>query len=90
MCERAIAIGFYAVASGCFVGYSPAMRILGSKNLTRFLTEEIEGIVGGKFCYEDDSREAAHRMMDHIDKKRRQLSLKPLMYEVPYEGSREE
>ena len=46
MCEKAIAIGFYCVASGAYVNYSPAMRVLGSPILTKFLTEDIEEIVG--------------------------------------------
>lgn len=86
MCEKAIAIGFYAVASGCFVAYSPAMRVLGSKNVTKFLTEELEDIVGGKFCYEDDPVEAARRMIDHMDKKRKNLKLKPMLFAQPYIG----
>lgn len=84
MCEKAIAIGFYAVGSGCFVAFSPAMRVLGSKKVTKFLTEEVEEVTGGKFCYESDPIGAAHRMIDHIDKKRGDLKLKPLMYDVPY------
>jgi carbon-monoxide dehydrogenase catalytic subunit len=84
MCEKAIAIGFYAVASGCFVSYSPAMRVMGSKKLTDFLTDEVETITGGKFCYDSDPVEAAHRIIDHIDKKRENLKLKPVKYEVPY------
>ena len=86
MCEKAIAIGFYAVASGCFVSFSPAMRVLGSKNVTKFLTEDIEDITGGKFCFEEDPIEATHRMIDSIDKKRRDLKLKPLLFKPPYNG----
>lgn len=84
MCEKAIAIGFYCVASGLFVNYSPEMRIGGSEAVQRFLTEEVEEITGGKFCYEGDAVEAAHRMIDHIDKKRIALKLKPMMFEQPY------
>jgi len=84
MCEKAISIAFYAVASGCFVAYSPAMRVLGSKNLTEYLTKGIEEITGGKFCFEDDPIEAARRMIDHIDIKRNNLKLNPPLYNVPY------
>ena len=83
MCEKAIAIGFYCVASGAFVNFAPAMRVQGSPVLTKFLTEDIEELVGGKFCYEDDPVEAAHRMMEHMDKKRAALKLRPLMYAKP-------
>jgi carbon-monoxide dehydrogenase catalytic subunit len=80
MCEKAIAIGFYCVASGAFVNFSPAMRVLGSPVLTKFLTEDVEKLVGGKFSFEDDPVKAAHEMMAHMDKKRRALKLRPLMY----------
>lgn len=80
MCEKAIAIGFYCVASGAFVNFAPAMRVLGSPELTKFLTEDVEEIVGGKFSYEEDPVKAARQMMAHMDKKRAALKLRPLMY----------
>jgi anaerobic carbon-monoxide dehydrogenase catalytic subunit len=86
MCEKAVAIGFYSVASGCFVSYAPAMNVLGSKNVTKFLTEEIAEVVGGKFCFEEDPVEAARRMIDHIDGRRAALKLKSVMYQPPYAG----
>jgi carbon-monoxide dehydrogenase catalytic subunit len=84
MCEKAIAIGFYCVASGAFVNFSPAMRVLGSPNVNKFLTEEVEEITGGKFNWEPDPVEGARRMIDHIDKNRAKLKLRPMMYPQPY------
>jgi len=84
MCEKAIAIGFYCVASGAFVNYSPTMRVQGSEEVTKFLTEDVEDITGGKFTFEDDPVEAAHLMIRHMDKKRAALKLKPLIYEQPF------
>jgi len=81
MCEKAIAIGFYAVASGAFVNYSPPMRVLGSPELTKFLTEDVEALLGGKFSFEEDPVEAAHLMIEHMNKKRAALKLRPMMYE---------
>jgi carbon-monoxide dehydrogenase catalytic subunit len=83
MCEKAIAIGFYCVASGAYVNFSPAMRVLGSPELTRFLTQDVEELVGGKFCFESDPVKAARLMMQHMDRKREALKLKPLMYSQP-------
>lgn len=80
MCEKAIAIGFYCVASGAYVNYSPAMRVLGSKDVTKWLTEDVEHITGGKFNFEDDPVKAARLMIEHIDKKRAALKLRPMMY----------
>lgn len=83
MCEKAIAIGFYCVASGAFVNYSPAMRVFGSQEVTDFLTNEVETLVGGKFSFESDPVKAARLMMAHMDKKRAALKLRPLMYSQP-------
>ena len=80
MCEKAIAIGFYCVSSGAFVNFSPQMRISGSEDVTRFLTEEVEKITGGKFNYESDAVKAAQAMIHHMDKKRAALKLKPMFY----------
>lgn len=80
MCEKAVAIGFYCVASGAYVNYSPAMRVQGSRELNKFLTEDIEQLVGGKFSFEDDPVKAARLMMAHMDKKRDALKLRPMMY----------
>ncbi|MFH1911864.1 MAG: anaerobic carbon-monoxide dehydrogenase catalytic subunit [Pseudomonadota bacterium] len=80
MSEKAVVIGFYCVASGVYVNYSPAMRILGSSELTKFLTEDIEELTGGKFSFEGDPVKAARLMIAHIDKKREALKLRPMMY----------
>ena len=80
MCEKAIAIGFYCVASGAYVNYSPAMRVLGSSEVTEYLTEGIEADTGGKFSFEGDPVKAARLMIEHMDKKRAALKLRPMMY----------
>ena len=81
MSEKAVSIGFYFVASGVFTVLGFPFPILGSKNLTRFICEELEELVGGKFAFESDPIKAAHLMIKHIDKKREALKLKPLMYQ---------
>lgn len=86
MCEKAIAIGFYCVASGAYVNFSPAMRVQGSPEVTQFLTEGVEELVGGKFCFESDPDVAAELMMEHMDKKRQALKLRPLMFSQVYSG----
>jgi carbon-monoxide dehydrogenase catalytic subunit len=86
MCEKAVAIGFYCVASGAYVNYAPAFNVLGSENLTNYLTDGIEQVTGGKFNFEEDPVEAARRMIDHMDKKRAALKLKPMMNPQPYSG----
>ena len=36
---------------------------------------------GGKWAFEPDPIKAAHLMIDHINKKREALHLKPMMYQ---------
>jgi carbon-monoxide dehydrogenase catalytic subunit len=60
------------------------MAVQGSPSLTKFLTEEISDIFGGRFEFESDPVAAARVMIDHIDAKRSALSLPGPMYDVPY------
>ena len=81
--ESLATIGFYVVASGVYTMIGQPLPMMGSKNLYRYLTDEIEKEVGGKWAFELDPVEAAHKMIRHIDKKRKGLKLKPPMYEQP-------
>jgi carbon-monoxide dehydrogenase catalytic subunit len=84
MSEKAVSIGFYFVASGVYTIIGHPLPMMGSKNLHKYLTDEIEHEVGGKWAFELDPIEAAHKMLRHIDKKRKALKLKPLMYEQAF------
>jgi carbon-monoxide dehydrogenase catalytic subunit len=84
MSEKAVSIGFYFVASGVYTMIGHPLPMMGSKNLHKYLTEEIEEEVGGKWAFELDPIEAAHKMLRHIDKKRKALKLKPVMYEQAF------
>jgi len=83
MSEKAVAIGFYFVASGVFTVIGHPLPMMGSANLHKYLTDEIEEEVGGKWVFEPDAVEAAHKMIRHIDEKRKAQKLKPPMYEQP-------
>jgi carbon-monoxide dehydrogenase catalytic subunit len=84
MSEKAVAIGFYFVASGVYTMIGEPLPMMGSENLHKYLTEEIEEEVGGKWAFERDPMKAAHKMLRHIDKKRKALKLKPMMYEQAF------
>ena len=84
MSEKAVAIGFYVVASGVYTMIGHPLPMMGSKNLHKYLTDEIEQEVGGKWAFEKDPVKAAHLMIRHIDGKRKALKLKPLMYEQAF------
>lgn len=84
MSEKAVCIGFYFVASGVYTVIGHPLPVMGSPNLHKYLTEEIEQDTGGKWEFELDHKEAAHKMIRHIDAKRKSLKLKPMMYEQPF------
>jgi carbon-monoxide dehydrogenase catalytic subunit len=80
MSEKAVAIGFYVVASGIFTIFGTPQPVLGSANVTRFMCEEMEDLVGGKFAFEADPHRAAQLILDHMDRKRQVLRLQPMKY----------
>ena len=77
MSEKAIAIGQYFVASGVYTlfGGSESFPILGSKVFSKYLFEDIEKAYGGKWDFENDPLKMAQKMIDHIDKKRKELGI---------------
>ena len=81
MSEKAIAIGWYFVASGALVVFGMPYPLYGSKNLTHFVTKEIEEWTGGRWAFEPDPMKMAKLMIDHIDAKRKVLNLRPMMYQ---------
>ena len=86
MSEKAVSIGFYAVASGVLTVLGEPLPIQGAPELSRFLTREIADTFGGKFAFEGDPVKAARLMIDHIDARRAALHLPGTMYPVPYGG----
>jgi len=75
MSEKAISIGMYFVASGVYTVIAEPLPILGAPNLTRYLTDEIEKDVGGKWAFERDPIKAAHMIIEHIECKRDSLGI---------------
>ncbi|MDY6913631.1 MAG: anaerobic carbon-monoxide dehydrogenase catalytic subunit [Planctomycetota bacterium] len=84
MSEKAVSIGFYVVASGVYTVLGEPLPVQGAKGVTKFVTEDIEELFGGKFAFEADPVKAARMMIDHIDLKRAALKLSGPMYDVPY------
>jgi anaerobic carbon-monoxide dehydrogenase catalytic subunit len=82
MSEKAVAIALYAVASGIYVDMSPQFQIGGCEWVMNFLTGDIEKMTGGKFAFNQDPVAIARGMIEHIDKKREALKLRPMMYPV--------
>ncbi|MFC1699732.1 anaerobic carbon-monoxide dehydrogenase catalytic subunit [Candidatus Omnitrophota bacterium] len=81
MSEKAISIGFYVVASGVYTVFGKPHPVIGSENVTNYITNGLEKVVGGKFAFEEDPVKAARMMIAHIDQKRAALKLAPMMHQ---------
>ncbi|MBI2252930.1 MAG: anaerobic carbon-monoxide dehydrogenase catalytic subunit [Armatimonadetes bacterium] len=81
MSEKAITIAHYVIGTGIYTVLGGPLSILGSKNVTNFLCNEIEELLGGKFAFEPDPVKGAELMINHINKKRAALKLRPMMYQ---------
>jgi carbon-monoxide dehydrogenase catalytic subunit len=81
MSEKAVSIGWYVVASGIFTVFDRAFPCEGAPELYKFVTEDVEQMVGARWAFESDPIAAARLMMEHMDEKRAALKLQPMMYE---------
>jgi len=82
MSEKAITIGWYAVASGISVWFGDPMPILGAPGLTQFATQDVNKMVGAHWAFEADPILCARQVIEHLNAKREALKLKPMMYEA--------
>ncbi len=86
MSEKAIAIGWYFVASGLLVAFGLPFPVYGSDNMTKFVFDDVAKITGGKWAFEVDPIKMAKIMIEHINSKRKALNLKPMLYEAKQEA----
>jgi len=75
MSEKALSIGTYVVASGVYTMLGVAPQVTGSENLTKFLTDDVANIYGGRFDIEPDPKDAAKKIIEHIETKRKALGI---------------
>ena len=75
MSEKAIAIGQYFVASGVYTVFGYHMPLEGAPVFKDHLYREMEEIYGGMWDCEPDPIKHAHKMIAHIDKKRKALGI---------------
>jgi len=73
--QKAVIDGFSAVAMGLYTHVSPVPPVTGSDKVVKLLTEEVEGLTGGKIAVGDDPVEAANGIEAHILKKREELGI---------------
>ena len=81
MSEKAVSIGFYVACSGVFTVLGTPFPILGAPELSDYVYGGMAADYGGSFAYQSDPIKAAHLMIDHINKKREALKLRPMLSE---------
>ena len=75
MSEKAISIGHYFVTSGVYTVFGVTLPVSGSPVFEHYLYKELEEIYGGMWDMVTDPIEHAHKMIAHIDKKRKALGI---------------
>ncbi|MBN1496067.1 MAG: anaerobic carbon-monoxide dehydrogenase catalytic subunit [Spirochaetes bacterium] len=75
MSEKAISIGHYFVASGVYTVFGVTWPTSGSKEVTKHLFEDMEKTYGGRWDFAADPKEMARKMIEHIDRKRKELGI---------------
>jgi carbon-monoxide dehydrogenase catalytic subunit len=85
MSEKAISIGHYFVASGVYTVFGTTFPTGASKEFTDYLFHGMEEEYGGMWDFEADPVEAAHKMIAHIDKKRKALGIDKARERVLYD-----
>lgn len=73
--QKATIDGVFAVAYGAYTHLSPVPNITGAPQLVKLLTEDVEGLTGGKIALGDDPVEVANNIEAHIVSKRKGLGL---------------
>ncbi|MGC2063730.1 MAG: anaerobic carbon-monoxide dehydrogenase catalytic subunit [Thermodesulfovibrionales bacterium] len=74
--QKAIADIFTALASGLLTHVSPSPMISGSPVVTKYLTEDMVEVTGGRLLLEDDPVKAADAIEAHILKNRKGLDFR--------------
>ncbi|MGD8835021.1 MAG: anaerobic carbon-monoxide dehydrogenase catalytic subunit [Desulfobacteraceae bacterium] len=75
MSEKAISIGHYFVTSGVYTIFGLHLPTAGAPVFHEYLSKELEKLYGGKWDLESDPVKHAQMMIDHIDKKRKELGI---------------
>lgn len=74
--QKATIDGIFAIAYGAYTHLSPTPFLTGAEKLVKLLTEDVEGLTGGKVALGDNPIEVANNIEAHIVSKRKGLGLK--------------
>jgi carbon-monoxide dehydrogenase catalytic subunit len=73
--QKATIDAIFALAFGLYTYVNPIPTITGAPNLVKLLTEDCEGITGGRLNIETDAIKAAEGILAHIEAKRKKLGI---------------
>lgn len=73
--QKATIDAVFALAFGLYTYVNPVPPVTGGPDLVKLLTEDIEGITGGKMDVETDAAKAADNILAHIESKRNKLGI---------------
>lgn len=73
--QKATIDGIFAVAYGAYTHLSPTPFVTGAPELVKLLTQDVEGLTGGKVALGDDPVEVANNIEAHIVSKRKAMGL---------------
>ena len=73
--QKATIAAVAAVAYGLYTHVSPTPPVTGSENVVKLLTEDLEGLTGGKIAVGDDPVAIVDGIEKHINKKRKELGI---------------
>lgn len=73
--QKATIDGLFALAYGLYTHLSPVPPVTGGPELVKLMTEDLEGMTGGKLALGDDPAQVAQDIEDHINKKRAALGM---------------
>lgn len=73
--QKATIDALFALAFGLYTHLAPTPPVTGGDGLVKLLTQDLEGITGGKVALADTPEEAARGIEEHIMKKRAALGI---------------
>jgi carbon-monoxide dehydrogenase catalytic subunit len=73
--QKATLDAVFALAFGVLTHVSPIPPLVGGARLMKLLSQDLEGLTGGRLLLEEDMAKAAEAIASHISKKRSALRL---------------
>jgi carbon-monoxide dehydrogenase catalytic subunit len=73
--QKATIDAVFALAFGLYTYVNPVPTVTGGPNLVKLLTEDCEGVTGGKLSVETDAVKAVDGVLEQIERKRKKLGI---------------